>query len=555
MNFEERMKTRIDSKLNEIVPNPTKKKRLFPLWAKIVLPLAAASIATAVILPAIAFYNNLENAISRLSGTRVDMEDVKAFAVWNAPTKKAKKGNFSHIAYLNQYEEESEALNLNQESEFSSELTSLTPEQEWELDYDWDPTKANVLVSLDGEGEIKEVVYERTNNNGVVRQDTLGNAAAVYVSQGFTYVMYANDSEWEFWKDINFAQESVTFNGFHCHHEMLQTIVIHNETGNVFALKDLIKQVSDISGALNYTMQVHTTYDDYIRVDPMYGKSTTQWYRVKYDEATGLRYEYVELNDGKYIHDLPITSIQKDKYGQEYVYTSSSAARFLYDEIGNTFVSGIENTLLHGSDGRMYSIYNNTLRVFGENFELLPIEDDLKVSMEGLASSIILTDYGVSYHVEENYLYSMFGEVWKITPNSELLPQKSIEGSFPYNALDGYLIGGEIIVMNDADEHWPDNSIHGRLERLSFGLENGVPSVKRDVILDYAARFHVQNHRMTVQDGDHVNEEGSTFNFYRVVVKNGDVSLDKIAYGTVDHGCFGVAGLAKPITEPLDLNY
>ena len=556
MTFEEKMKTRIDSRLDEIVPNPNKKKRRFPLWAKIVLPIAAASVATAVILPAVAFYNNLENAISRLSGTRVDMEDVKAFAVWNAPTKKSNKGNFSHIAYLNKYEEEeSEALNSNQESEFSSELTSLTPEQEWELDYDWDPTKANVLVAMDEEGGVKEVVYERTNNKGVIRQDTLGNAAAVYVSHNFTYVMYANDSEWEFWKDINFAQESVVFNGFHCHHELLQTIVIHNETGNVFALKDLIKQVSDISGALNYTMQVQATYEDYLKVDPMYGNSKTQWYRVKYDENFGLTYEYLEINDGKYIYDLPISSIQKDIYDQEYIYTASSSARNLYSLIGKSFVSGLKDSLLHGSDGKMYSIYDGTLQVFGENYELLPVSRDLKVSMESLASDYGLSNSSVAYHVEDNYLYSMFGEVWKIDLDGKLINQKRIEGSFPYNALDGHLIGGEIIVMNDAEDHWVDYSIHGRLERLSFGLEDGVPSVKRDVIMDYVARVHVQNHRMTVQDGDHANPEGSKFSFYRVIVKDGDVSLDEIAYGTVDQGCYGVTGLAKPITEPLDLNY
>ena len=134
---------------------------------------------------------------------------------------------------------------------------------DWESDYDWDPTKANVLISINEDGKVKEVVYERTNDRGQVRQDVLGNAAAVYVSNSFTYVMYVNDSEWDFWKRINFAQEMRTFNGFHCHHERMQTIVIHNETGKVFALNDLFSQVNENSGKKYHTMQVDPFREDF----------------------------------------------------------------------------------------------------------------------------------------------------------------------------------------------------------------------------------------------------------------------------------------------------
>lgn len=53
--------------------------------------------------------------------------------------------------------------------------------------------RANVLIAIGDDGTVSEVVYERTNGRGQVRQDVLGNAATVYVSNGFTYVMYVSD--------------------------------------------------------------------------------------------------------------------------------------------------------------------------------------------------------------------------------------------------------------------------------------------------------------------------------------------------------------------------
>lgn len=66
----------------------------------------------------------------------------------------------------------------------------------------------------------------------------------------------------------------------------LQTVVIHNETGKVFALNDLIPQVSDLSGELNHTMQVEPFKHDYLYVRPMYGNGIPQWYNVIYDEKS-----------------------------------------------------------------------------------------------------------------------------------------------------------------------------------------------------------------------------------------------------------------------------
>lgn len=549
MNFESKMKKRIDSNLDAIVPNPHKKKHTFPKWAKIALPITAGAVAMAAALPLFMFMNNLENVIGRLNGTHVDMDNVSAFAVWNAPKKKSKKPRLSNIAYIQRANEEESII----EGETSSidEEVSLTPEQEWELDYDWDPTKANVLVSIDEDGGIKEVVYERTNNKGVVRQDVLGNAAAVYVSRGFTYVMYVDDSEWEFWKDINFAQESVIFNGFHCHHEEMQTIVIHNETGNVYALKDLIKQVSEISGALNYTMQVQPTYENYLTVDPMYGDSTTQWYRVKYDDVAGLRYEFVDFTSIDY---GSILAVRTDVYGQEYVYAPSTVGNG-YEIFDNSLLFGNKDEIMQGADGHMYTIIDNTLMVYGEGFELAHIESGLNVSMESIAQPELLGDYGVPYRLEDNHLYSAFGEYWNVDALGALGEKHMLSGSFPAIGTDCYLVKGEIIALVDAQSFRPYRSENGKLVHLKFGLKEGKPSVESDVILENAVSIHVQNHKITAMDGDYRTRPGVVINFYRVVVENGTPRVEIIAYGASDGRTYGVTGLAKPITEPLDVNY
>lgn len=55
MNFEKRMKKHIDATLEEVVPNPYPKKKAFPMWAKIALPVTSVAlvsgIALGVVLP------------------------------------------------------------------------------------------------------------------------------------------------------------------------------------------------------------------------------------------------------------------------------------------------------------------------------------------------------------------------------------------------------------------------------------------------------------------------------------------------------------------------
>ena len=91
MKLEKMMKKRIDHNLDQIVKNPyeTKKKKKFPLWAKIMIPVTAVTAAVAIPILVINT-NNLEHMISRLNGSLINMEGVTGFGIGNAPDKNGK---------------------------------------------------------------------------------------------------------------------------------------------------------------------------------------------------------------------------------------------------------------------------------------------------------------------------------------------------------------------------------------------------------------------------------------------------------------------------------
>ena len=253
----------------------------------------------------------LLNALSLLKGTYVDMDGIAAFGVWSAPDSSSDEAYISDVAYINSSvayaaDEELPADSPEDGDGILSGEWSDEERYDWESDYDWDPSKANVLISINEDGSVSEVVYERTNGRGRVRQDSLGNAVKVYVSKNFTYVMYVSDDDWGFWRDINFAQETVSPQSFTCHHEMQQTIVIHNATGKVFALNDIVSQVNEYSGAVNHTLAAYPYKNDVLCVSPMYGNYIDQWYNVYPDslptyDFAGIPATYAEQKDPVYL--------------------------------------------------------------------------------------------------------------------------------------------------------------------------------------------------------------------------------------------------------------
>lgn len=541
-----------------------------------------ASIAVSVPL-GISIYNKngLLNAMAQLKNTFVDMDGIAAFGVWNAPDSSSKSRGISNVSYVKSSSPsaaddfvttgETGAADIPAEKNDVSDGDWSDDERyDWESDYDWDPTKANVLIAINEDGTIKEVVYERTNGRGIVRQDVLGNAAMVYVSEGFTYVMYVNDSEWDFWQSINFAQEMVTPNGFHCHHESMQTVVIHNATGKVFALKDLIPQVNELSGAMNHTMQVHPFNDDFLSVQPMYGNRIPQWYTVIYDEQTEkIRYELMLPPDSdalkSYNYLYYVRAARRDKYGQQYLlegYNNYEIPRITegivnlpsYTRYGNSLVFSTQNGMMLGTDKRMYVFDEGKIKVFGENFELQAIEPDIEVAFEGMANDFF--DYGrsgnegIAYKLSGGYLYSMFGEVWKVDDDGTLHSRERLTGSFPRFADDGYLIGGEIIAYVDTMLTEDGKaSINGRMVKIDFECTDDTPQTIATHIIN-APELIVSHHRIVILQCErpYSMHRGST-KYFLLTVRNGSPYVDYFGYGYDG----GINGLTRPITEPLIL--
>ena len=583
MSIEKLMKKRIDKNLDQIVKttyktksedkiveNVSKKKRPFPLWAKITIPVTATALVATLAVPILVKnLNNLEKMIAKLSGTYVDMEGVKAFGIGNMPEDGKGPLKLKTIHYLNNSSDEEPTGDIdssddNDNNDGSSySWTSEEQEQyEWEQDYDWDPTKANVLITLDDDGKPTEVVYERTNDKGVVKQNKLGNAASMYVSKNFTYVMYVDDSEWSFWQEINYAQEIRSPSGFYCHHESMQTIIIHNETGKVFALKDIIPQVNYYSGAMNYTMQVDPTKDDFLHINPMYGNEMTQWYKLLYKEEEGLIYKFVLPEETTFRR---VYEAREDKYNQTYLlvsegsydigqaYSSDIVNLSVYQVYGDTLLFNGSNALLYGSDNRMYAVVNDRLKVFGEGFSLNNIEVNLEVNLEGMANEFYSTFNdveclnGICYHYGNGYLYSAFGEVWKVDENGLLHEKQNLEGTFAEYAYDGFMINGEIIGFVEYSQERYGHG--GKVVQFEFNVVDEVPTIVKHEIIE-ATEINCYGHRIIIYQDDAGRMGRGYTKLFLLTVVDGTASARLVAYEN-NGGMIGVAG---QITEPLLLS-
>lgn len=520
----------------------------------------------------------LLGALSLLKDTYVDMNGISAFGVWNAPDSVSESAYVTDVSPViaSAYYDDADTENADGEEETDDGVItgdwSDEERYEWESDYDWDPTKANVLVSFDEDGKISEVVYERTNGRGQVRQDVLGNAVAVYVSDSFTYVMYVSDEAMKFWSDVSYMSAALSPFAFACHHESAQTVVIHNETGKVFALNDLIPQVSDLSGELNHTMQVEPFKHDYLYVRPMYGNGIPQWYNVIYDEKSEtLRYELILPADSEKVQSYTlgynVIAVRRDKYGQQYLLegvgyevlesprvTAGMVGLPEYEIYGNVLVLAETNGIMAGTDGRMYAFDDGKLKVFGENFELRSVEPGTSVAFEGICADFggrwSMVGDGIVYRLEGGYLYSMFGEVWSVESDGTLSAVGQLEGTFPRYADDCYIIGDDIIAYVNT-ELTDDGraSVNGEIVRMTFGCVDGVHSAANEHLID-ATQISVFKGRMEIIQSDGgAPYRGNTDYFLLMPDENGDVEPIYFAYGSDGQ----TLGVTRPIAEPVIL--
>ena len=266
-----------------------------------------------------------------------------------------------------------------------------------------------------------------------------------------------------------------------------------------------------------------------------------------------------------YNYSYYVRAARRDKYGQQYLlegYNNYEIPRITegivnlpsYTRYGNSLVFSTQNGMMLGTDKRMYVFDEGKIKVFGENFELQVIEPDIEVAFEGMANDFF--DYGrsgnegIAYKLSGGYLYSMFGEVWKVDDDGTLHSRERLTGNFPRFADDGYLIGGEIIAYVDTMLTEDGKaSINGRMVKIDFECTDDTPQTIATHIIN-APELIVSHHRIVILQCERPNSmhRGST-KYFLLTVRNGSPYVDYFGYGY--NG--GINGLTRPITEPLIL--
>lgn len=549
-------------------------KHLFKSKRGVALLTAAAVVASTVAVTSYALLNffggGLQNIASILKDTFVDMDGVTAFAVGNAPDDRSDSPYITAVAQVNAYLPLAEQT----ENEITSENDSALPEGwdenfDWESDDEWDSSKDNVLIAIDEDGKMNEVVYERTNGQGEVRQDVLGNAAAMYVSKSFTYVMYLSDQEWEWWKKLDYAQRIMQPANLWSSGAEAQTVVIHNATGKVFPLSDLSAQVCEQwNEPYDPDVGAELFKEDFLCVTSWKTDHYPQWYSVVYDETNEIiRYEYIIPQDPTLIEQFTfsynVRSVRRDKYGQNYLLLHNIQHKDVYLGLvnlsdftlyDNALIFHEINAVLHGTDGRMYAFHEGKLKVFGEDFVLSPVEAGTEVALEGIAARYPFLGYEdqLVYKLQDGYLYSMFGQVWKVEDDGAVHEWGQLEGSFPSWVYEGYLIGGEIIAIVDTE---PSNDgvgyQSGRIAHITFDSSNGEPrAIFKHIMKANQVLVRISGRMIVEQNERPFSPQRGNTKYFLLTVQDGVPNVEYVAYGYEG----GVEGLAKPITEPLNLS-
>lgn len=498
--------------------------------------------------------------LSLLRNTKVDMDGVAAFGVLQADSADVKKPvvrGMSISAAKETGRPGTRALAAQAaagEEEEDGDGGDGWEEWDWEKDYDWDPDKAQLLVKVSDDGEIEEVVYERTNGRGVVRQDKLGFVAGIYVGTEYTYIMYARDlPEWYLVQEIAYCG----LHGFGSHHADYQTVIVHHATGRVFALKDLIPIVSETVGAKQYTLWA-SPFDGVLDVTILYNRRDENgneiWppfpslhYRLRMDENMNLVYEDIT-------QDEQIRNVKRDKYGNFFMLTRST------EKItGNMLFFTQKTPLYFGADRRVYSMEGDRLRVYNADFELedvpaacettlaeiWPLIDGHNSHMlpngksEPIASSG--GDPGEVFILKNGYLFSMYGSVSKLCEDGRLEYIKQLEGRFPLTGEDGYIINGELIAM--VTKNSADVIVH--IDFSGFTEENPRAEIKEIIGAD---RIFCNGLYMIGQQGSEFTDDEK---YFMVTVEDGKPVCEFYAYR--DPAANGTLRAVQPVVAAQQL--
>ena len=279
----------------------------------------------------------------------------------------------------------------------------------------------NKLVVMKDDGEIEEVVFEKEGEE--IKQEKIGYIYKTFVGKEFTYICYSSYPM----SDYSYNDPDYMRRDYRCEWNM-QSFVIHNETGKVFALADL----SDSPDGFSIDI-----FDGGVRVrDYRGGWNNGKTYKISF-ENDALKAEDIMPNK-----NIEVYSIRQDKFGTLFVEInadidgSDSTSCVYYSQ------SEYDNRLVLGSDGRMYNVVRDRndhnkriVKVYNENRECVAIEQGLNVS---------LADYYWSWEkliIKDGYLFEINGSNINVSVMEG--ETTSVFGQFQYHA--GYDYGYGVV--------------------------------------------------------------------------------------------------------------
>jgi len=394
-------------------------------------------IAIGVGLPLGMHLNSFTNIIGHLRNTLVDMDGVAGFGIMQLgsgedSTPIVRGMSFGAIDGV-EGSGQGKAVAM-------SGIMAANGDWEWTRDEadindwsgldDWNPEDAQVLITIDDYGDIEEVVYQRIDGRGTVRQARLGVVISIYVGTEFTFVTYAHE---ELLKDWVVIQGIITGNKhFGSRSIRYQTVIIHHDTGRVFPLMDFMPHFSEVEGGRRTEVQIEPL-DGWLVLFPRRAH-----FKLRVDEQENLHLDFVHQY-------APIQNVFRDIYSNYFLLN-----RYINNKrVDNLLYVDPWQLLYRGSDMRMYSKYGGYLRVFNAELELVDVETGLEVNLEEYVRRRVVTVFpneffpdqlqsegggyrnGWVYMVRNGYVFSMLGKVYTLEEGGRLEFLTQLDGRFP----------------------------------------------------------------------------------------------------------------------------
>ena len=408
--------------------------------------------------------------------------------------------------------------------------------------YDWQPYHdSQVLITIDENGNVKEVIYEKIDGIGTISQYSLGFVDAIFVGTEFTLVTYSSFGTLSDW----IIQSSLIGNIIHGNNRfgsrsnIYQTIIIHHDTGRVFPLMDMLDDFNRALGVRVREVGV-VPFDGWlaVRIREGHAQKDHIHFKLRIDDDHNLYFDFV------YAYQ-PIQNIFRDLYGNYFLLN-----RVLNKQVDNVLFT--YERLFRGSDRRMYSKYGGTLRVFSEDLELIAVKVDLEVNLEEFVKNTHVCDMqtsfymygafesvsnrgGAVYMIKNGYVFNMFGRVYTLETDGRLEFLTQMEGRFANYYAEffsernwwtdrGDIIGGELLVF--IEERSTEGSfIRGEIVHVDFSEFTRCNRVVRFNHVVYTNSFSLRSNGQWA-----IANAG--LNYFMITIYDGQIQLDWIAHFT-----------------------